>query len=130
MLSKRRFLGCALCAATALVADGGKAQAQGLTRTELRRIEYPNNIVIVQMIVDIPANAEVAKHTHPGVESTLVLEGELTLEVAGQPTQVLKKGDAFQVPPVTVHGGRVGAGNCKLFAHFVVDKDKPLASPA
>ena len=130
MLTKRRLAGCALCAAVSLVAGRGGAQAQGLTRTELRRLDYPGNHVIIQMIVDIPKGVEVARHTHPGVESSYVLEGELTLEVQGQPAQTLRRGDGFQVPPGVPHGGRAGATDCKLFAHFIVEKDKPLASPA
>lgn len=130
MLSKRRFVGCALCAAVGLAAGGRAAQAQGLTRTELRRIEHPDNQLIIQMIVEVPAGAEIARHTHPGVESSIVLEGDLVLEVQGQPAQTLRRGDTFLVPPGTPHGGRAGAANCRLFAHFIVEKGKPLASPA
>lgn len=133
MLSKRSFVGCALCAAIGLASAKARAQgaqAGGLTRRELRRTEYPGNHVIIQMIVDVPAGVEVARHTHPGVESSIILEGELILEVQGQPTQTYREGDGFQVPASTPHGGRGGASNCKIFAHFIVEKDKPLASPA
>jgi anti-sigma factor ChrR (cupin superfamily) len=52
-------------------------QTPGPTRTELRRIKYPTNYEIVQMYVDTKAGVEFPRHTHPGVESALILDGPL-----------------------------------------------------
>jgi quercetin dioxygenase-like cupin family protein len=132
MITRRFLAGCALCAAGLTAAAAAKAQParEPLMRTELRRLDHSANLVVVQMMVDIVANAPVARHTHPGMESSLVLEGELMLGIEGQGERQLKRGDGFQVPTGVVHWGRAGASDCKLFAHFVVEKDKPLASPA
>jgi quercetin dioxygenase-like cupin family protein len=60
-----------------------------------------------------------------------VLEGTLQLEVAGQPPRTLKAGEAFFIPPGVVHDGRnTGAGPAKVLATYVVEKGKPVASPA
>ena len=131
MLSKRGFFGCAICAAIGL--PDGRAEAQtpaGPVRTELRRIDYPAGHTIIQMMLEAPAGFEVTPHTHPGVESSLVLEGELSLTVLGQAPLVCRAGDGFQVTAGVVHSGRVGNARSKLFIHYVVEKDKPLASPA
>ncbi len=131
MLGKRGFLGCALCAAAGLVA--GKAEAQpagGPKRTELRRLDYPNGHEVIQMLLEAPADLRIPRHTHPGIESAYLLEGEILLEVQGQPDRDLKPGDSFQVPAGVPHGGKVGARPCKLHITYIVEKGKPLASPA
>jgi quercetin dioxygenase-like cupin family protein len=71
------------------------------------------------------------KHTHPGEELGYVLEGTLLLEVAGQPPRTLKAGEAFFIPAGTVHDGKnVGSGPAKVLATYIVEKGKPVASPA
>jgi uncharacterized cupin superfamily protein len=37
------------------------------------------------------------RHTHPGLETSYVLDGEVTLTIDGQPPKVYKAGDAFQL---------------------------------
>lgn len=139
MLSRRLFSGCALCGALASLGIGtGTAQAQpapgttpGLNRILVRRTDLPGtNFETVQMMVEIGANVEAAPHTHPGHEATYVVEGEATLMVAGEPPRALKAGDSFTVQAGVVHSARSGPRPGKLFATFVVEKGKPLASPA
>ncbi len=137
MLSRRLFSGCALCGALGVATGlaGGSAQAQpapgGLVRTLVRRSDVAGtNFETIQMLVEIPANGEAAPHTHPGHEATYVIEGEGTLMVAGEPPRALKPGDSFLVPTGVVHSAKNGPKAQKLFATFVVEKGKPLASPA
>ena len=135
MTGRRGFLGCALCAALGLVAERVAAQpagrpAGGPVRTELRRIDYPDDHVSIQMLLEAPAGTAIPRHTHPGIESAYVLEGEILLEVQGRPDETLRQGDSFQVPAGVPHGGRVGGQPCKLHLTYIVEKGKPLASPA
>jgi quercetin dioxygenase-like cupin family protein len=134
MLTKRRFAACAICAAVGLVATGVEAGAQnpgGLTRTILRRTDFPGDkYATIQVLVDIDPNFQVPRHTHPGVEAATVLEGGGELFVRGQPDRKLGAGDAFQVPAETPHGVRNGPARTRLAVVYVVEKDKPLASPA
>ena len=137
MISRRLFSGCALCgalaAATGLAVGPAAAQQApgGLTRTLVRRTDLPGtNYETIQMLVEIPANGEAAPHTHFGHEATYVIEGEATLMVAGEPPRVLKPGDSFTVQAGVVHGAKQGPMPGKLFATFVVEKGKPLATPA
>ena len=45
--------------------------------------------------------------------------------------RVLKAGDGFQIPPETPHaGGKPGEAKSRILITYVVDKGKPLASPA
>jgi quercetin dioxygenase-like cupin family protein len=131
MFARRRFAACALCAAAGLAASGARAQDPGFTSTILRRIDYPGEKhAVFQVLIDIEPNAMVPRHTHPGVETTYVLEGEAELKVKGQPDRPLRAGDAYAIPAELAHSARNGGKRTRLLAVFVVEKDKPLTSPA
>jgi quercetin dioxygenase-like cupin family protein len=135
MLSRRNFSACAICAAVGFAATEAHAQSTqagpGFKRTILQKTELPDSkYVTILVAVDIDPGTVVARHTHPGVESAYVVEGEFELAVKGQPAKTVKAGDGFQLPPETPHGGRNGAKPTRLVVTYVVDKDKPLASPA
>ena len=134
MASRRGFLACAICSAVGLVASGveapAQAQAGGVVRKMLSTIDYPGDgKVSILMTLEAPEGTVIARHTHPGIESSVVTEGELELEVQGQPAKRFVAGEGFQVPPGTPHGGKV-LKNARLAITYVVEKDKPLASPA
>lgn len=133
MLTRRRFGGCAICAAVGLVASGVDAQQptpmQGITRTVLQKTEFPGEkYATILATVDIKPGTVVPRHTHPGLESTYVLDGELNLAVKGQEPRTYKAGDSFQVPAETPHGGRTGQSPVKLSVTYIVEKDKPLVT--
>ncbi len=135
MLGRRGFVSCAVCVAIGAVASSSKANAQaqppGFSRTILQKTEYPgDNYICVLIQVDIEPNALVARHTHPGVELGYLVSGNSILSVKGQPDRVLKVGDGYQIPPETPHSVRNGPEKSRVTATFVVEKDKPLASPA
>jgi quercetin dioxygenase-like cupin family protein len=81
-------------------------------------------------MAEVAADALVARHTHPGVESGYFVEGGGTLSVKGQPDRAVKAGEGFQVPPETPHSLKNGGQKSRLAITYVVEKDKPLASPA
>ena len=133
MLSRRGFVSCALCAAGGLLATGVSAQAApgGVARTILQTTDGPmDGYVTVLARADIDAGATVMRHTHPGIESAYVLAGGGILQVKGLPDREVKPGDSFQVPPYTPHMLRNGAAPTQIASTYVVEKDKPLASPA
>jgi quercetin dioxygenase-like cupin family protein len=105
---------------------------EGVKRTDLQKndLSIPGREVVQQM-VEFQPGVVVDKHTHPGEEVTVVLEGALLLEVAGKPAATYRAGQAFTVPPGVVHGAKsTGAGATKLLATYIVEKGKPLRSPA
>jgi quercetin dioxygenase-like cupin family protein len=75
-------------------------------------------------------NVNIGRHTHPGPESGFVLEGEFVLLIDGQPEKTVKVGESYQVPSGAIHDGRTGSKGAKVIATYVVEKGKPLASPA
>jgi quercetin dioxygenase-like cupin family protein len=85
----------------------------------------------VSGIAEVPAGGAAGRHTHPGVELGYILEGEADLIVEGQPDRHLKAGDSYQIPLGVVHDAKVsGDKPLKVLSVYVVDKTKPLASPA
>ena len=132
MLTRRLFAGCALCAGLGLIAaDAPAQQTPGIKRTILKRMELPGtNYVSVFARAEIGPGGLVARHTHPGIESSYLLSGSAMLLVAGRADQALGPGDSFQIPPLTPHSARNGDGPTVILTSYVVEKDKPLASPA
>jgi quercetin dioxygenase-like cupin family protein len=133
MLTRRGFAGCALCAVAGFLAGGGEAQNAlgGLRRTIITRMDAPmDGYEVVNVRVDLDAGALVARHTHPGIESSYVVEGALELSVDGQGTRTFKAGEGFQVPTRTPHSGKNGDKPTILAITYIVEKGKPLASPA
>jgi quercetin dioxygenase-like cupin family protein len=133
MLTRRMFAGCALCAVTGFVATGAEAQNApgGLKRTIITRTDGPmEGYEAVNVRVDLDSGALVARHTHPGIESSYVVDGALELSVDGQGTRTFKAGDGFQVPARTPHSGKNGDKPTTIAITYIVEKGKPLASPA
>jgi quercetin dioxygenase-like cupin family protein len=108
------------------------AQQPGFKRTVVQKQDLSvAGREVVQAVAEIPAGMAAGKHTHPGEEIGYVLEGSLTLMVEGKPPVTVKAGESFFVPPGTVHDGKnEGASTAKVLATYVVEKGKPLASPA
>jgi quercetin dioxygenase-like cupin family protein len=137
MLTRRGFAGfasCAICGLTGFMATDASAQGAqmpGVTRKILSQIDGPiPGYTTISADVTLEPGAKVPRHTHPGVESSYVVEGSFELPVEGQPLRVLKAGDAFQIPPETPHaGGKPPETKCRLLVTYIVDKSKPLATP-
>jgi len=141
MLTRRGFAGfasCALCGITEFVASEASAQGAppattpGVTRKILSQSDGPTpGYVTIVAEATVEAGVPVARHTHPGIESAYVLEGGFELPIQGQPTRIMKPGDAFLIPPETPHaGGKPGDAKTRVLSTYVVEKGKPLASPA
>src|SRR6187431_285861 len=103
-----------------IIGSTGSRAQDGVKRTDLQThdLSIPGREVVQQM-VELQPGTVVGKHTHPGEEVSVVLEGELRLEEAGKPAVTLKAGQAFTVPSGVVHSatsaGRVPA---KLLATY------------
>jgi mannose-6-phosphate isomerase-like protein (cupin superfamily) len=59
------------------------------------------------------------------------MEGTLVLMIDGEAPRTLKAGDAFFIPAGKIHDGKnVGNGPLKVFATYIVERGKPVATPA
>jgi len=107
------------------------SQTANIKRTPLQKFDVPGtNYETVIGMAEVVPNVNIGKHSHPGPESGFMLEGDMTLLVDGQPPLVVKTGESYKVPPGAVHDAKTGAKGAKVIATYVVEKGKPLASPA
>jgi quercetin dioxygenase-like cupin family protein len=108
------------------------AQQPTFKRTVLQQsdISAPGREV-VQAVADFEPRATPGRHTHPGEEIGYVLEGTFLVEQEGKAPVTLKAGGTFLIPAGTVHNAtNTGSGVGKILATYIVEKGKPLASPA
>ncbi|WP_372526131.1 cupin domain-containing protein [Piscinibacter sp.] len=108
------------------------AQSPALTRTIVTRadVSVPGREAVVAR-VEVAPGGVAGWHTHPGDEISYVMDGEATLMVAGQPPRKVAAGEGFVIPAGVVHNAKNdGATAVKLVGVYVVEKGKPLASPA
>ena len=86
---------------------------------------------VVMAAVEIPTGFRSGRHTHPGVVVANVQEGVLMLDHEGRPTATYKAGDTVFVEAGKIHEDiNNGTTPIKLIAAYVVEKGKPLTSPA
>jgi quercetin dioxygenase-like cupin family protein len=140
MLTRRGFAGvasCALCSITGFMATDASAQTPpaatpGVSRKILSRSDGPSaGYETLLVAIEIEAGVTIGRHTHPGIESAYILEGGFELPIEGMPTKMYKPGDGFVVPPSTPHAGnKNGDVKTKVLSTYIVEKGKPLASPA
>jgi quercetin dioxygenase-like cupin family protein len=87
---------------------------------------------IVVGTAEFPKGGVIGYHTHDGDEAGYVLKGELVWRVKGQPDKTLKAGDHFFNPRGSVHSliAAPGGDGGMAYSTWIIDKGKPLATPA
>ncbi|MCX5762524.1 MAG: cupin domain-containing protein [Gemmatimonadetes bacterium] len=108
------------------------AAPPALTRTVLvqKTLSAPGRDGVL-VRAELVAGGSSVRHTHPGEEFGYVLDGTVSFDLAGQPTQLLKAGDSFFIPPNTPHiAHNTGTTPVKLISTYIVETGKPLSTPA
>jgi quercetin dioxygenase-like cupin family protein len=93
-------------------------------------MDFPPGYQTVKGYAEIAKGSCSGRHTHPGIETSYILEGEGVLKIDGQPDQHVKAGDPIQIPAGVVHDGCATTSVMKVLTVHVVEKGKPLGSPA
>ena len=121
---------------TTLVLAGGVAgigaQQAAFKRTVLQQadISVPGREVVTA-VADFQPGATPGRHTHPGEEIGYILEGTFLVEQDGKPAATLKAGQTFLIPAGTIHNAtNTGSAPARILATYIVEKGKPLATPA
>ena len=108
------------------------AQGPGIQRQVLQRGASEGgerDVVLVR--VEIAPGAAAGRHSHPGIETGYLVEGEAVMEGDGEAPKRLGAGDTYLIPAGRVHDARaVGSRPVTVIATFVVERGKPLAVPA
>jgi quercetin dioxygenase-like cupin family protein len=130
MNASHRFAAAILAACTGL-ALVSQAQAPGIKRTLLQRADVGDNRELILGMAEIAPGGATGRHTHFGVETGYVVEGGTSLDIEGETPKLLKAGDSYMIPAGKVHDAKaIGDGPSRVLATYVVEKGKPLATPA
>jgi quercetin dioxygenase-like cupin family protein len=122
--------GAALAAAGLVV--GVWAQQPTFKRTVLQQgdISVPGREAVTA-VAEFEPGAAAGRHTHPGEEIGYVLDGQLLVEQDGKPAVTLRAGQTFLIPSGAVHNAtNSGSTTARVVATYLVEKGKPLATPA
>ena len=132
MISGRTIWAVGLIVGSGLVWQITQAQQSGISRAELLRRDLSGSgRELIQVRVDFDRGAAFGKHTHPGDEVAFVLEGSLEYQIEGGAVATLGTGESLFIPAGTIHAARnVGNGKASELATYIVEKGKPLATPA
>lgn len=121
-----------LLAATCVVTPALLASAlaqQGIKRTPLGTMDFPPGFQTVMGFAEIAPGVCGGRHTHPGIETSYILEGEGVSKIDGRPDRPVKAGDTVQIPANVPHDGCATTSAAKILTVHVVEKGKPLGSP-
>jgi len=121
----------ALGLAVPLAAQQAPVQPSPVKRTILQRADVPGtNLEMIYANLEIAPGFKAGRHSHPGVVMAQVTEGEFWLAPDGQPEKVFKAGESLTVPDRAIHNEGATDKGVKLSVVYVVEKGRPLASPA
>jgi quercetin dioxygenase-like cupin family protein len=91
----------------------------------------PTRDVRMQMQLHLPSRQGNPYHTHNGDQWEVVIEGEITFTVRGQPPKVLKAGEFVYIPRGTIHRNENKSNApTRTIELLIMDKDKPQNNPA
>jgi len=108
------------------------AQQAGFKRTVLQQSDasVPGREVVMA-VAEFQPGASSGRHAHPGDEVGYILEGTVVIAQDGKPEVTLGPGKSFHIPAGTVHNAtNSGSTAARVVATYVVEKGKPLATPA
>lgn len=125
------FLAVIAAPVIVVTAIAQQAQEGPLKRTTLQTVDFPPGYETVMVFAELESGDCTGRHTHPGAESAYVLEGEAVVKVDGKPDFMVKVEQPLLFAPGAVHNVCNTSGRpFKALAHYIVEKGKPLASPA
>ena len=112
-------------------AGGATPPVSPIKRTILQRADVPGtNLELIYASLEVSAGFRAGRHNHPGVVMAQIVDGTFRLQVDGQPEQLFQAGESFTLPDRIVHNEGSTDKPVKLNVVYVLEKGKPLASPA
>jgi quercetin dioxygenase-like cupin family protein len=106
-------------------------QPSPVKRTILQKADVPGaNLELIYATVEIAPGFKAGRHSHPGVVMAQVVDGEFWFAPDGQSDKVLKVGETLTIPDRAIHNEGATDKGVKINVIYVVEKGKPLVSPA
>jgi quercetin dioxygenase-like cupin family protein len=116
-----------------LIAPSAHTQPQGLVPKPLLRTTLSGDDTkeAVILTVEFAPGGKTGRHTHPGDEYAVVLEGTLELRIEGQEPRRVSAGEAYHNARGVIHETRnVGEGPARVASTLIYEKGKPMSQPA
>ena len=82
------------------------------------------DVEVIVSYLEVPTEAELAKHYHPGEEFVYMLEGQGDLTIKGE-TITLKEGDLYKIPIREVHSFKTTGVQARAVVFRVHEKGQP-----
>lgn len=121
-----------LVSAAGMIVSAQQAAAPAFKRTLLQQsdISVPGREAVTAL-AEFPPGVAAGRHSHPGEEVGYLMEGTLLLEIDGKPPVTLTAGKTFLIPSGAIHNAtNTGTGTARVLSTYIVEKGKPLATPA
>jgi len=97
----------------------------------LQKADVPGtNLELIYATVEVSAGFKAGRQNHLGVVMFQDIDGDFWLQLDAQPEQVFRAGESQTLPDRVVHNEGALDKPLKLSVVYVVEKGKPLASPA
>ena len=127
MMTIQTMLTCGALTLTALA----MVQPASARWTELqRRVLADIGREGVEMLIEIPAGASTARHSHPSDDFGYVVAGIIVLQVDGNPPLTVKAGETFFTARGHVHNARnIGSTAARVLDTYVIDKGQLVVIP-
>jgi quercetin dioxygenase-like cupin family protein len=106
--------------------------AQEIKRKIISRADLTGtNMEVIMVETELPPGVTSPRHTHPGEEAYYVVEGG-TVQFPGEEPKLREPGTGGINKREMPHAGYkvVGDKTIKIVSVYIVDKGKPLATPA
>jgi quercetin dioxygenase-like cupin family protein len=118
----------------ALVGDRAPAAPTAVVKTLMERdLADLAGKEALMLTVEYPPGAASLPHRHDADVLVYVLEGEVIMQVAGQPARTIGPGGTFYEGPADVHVKSANSSTtapAKLLVVMVKDKNRPVSLPA
>src|ERR1700710_969147 len=129
-----RLLACAgLVIAISATSEGGSF-AQDAAPPQKVKLRMKNEVVssvsskeAYMIDIDWGVGSSTGRHIHPGDEYAEIVEGELQLNIEGQPAKIVKAGETYHNLAGIVHETKNVSGKpARSIAVLIIDKGKPI----
>lgn len=119
-----------LCSSLAYATEAAPASAAQVTPLMTRDLVGTRGKEVLMITVTYGPGAASLPHRHDAQVFVYVLEGEMTMQVKGQPPVTLRAGQTFYEAPNDIHqvsANASGTAPAKILVLMVKDKNKPAS---
>jgi quercetin dioxygenase-like cupin family protein len=112
------------------VKEGDTVSTGATKRTVLSVQNFPAGYQTMKLLAENAPGSCSGRHSHPGIETSYLLEGEVTFTIDGKQPTVYKPGGEWRLDPNVVHNACAGNAPTKVLVTYVLPAGGPVAVSA